>query len=194
MIEFIGRAWANRLYDDRIALMTATGDFNWPVFITSPQHDTNKQKRRCENNEHDRCVANIEYIQGQKIREHSNFSLGLRGDTPGSDRWQNAMAAGAIPVGVGANRQEIFGWLPFQSIVPWEDMAVSIPRKDFTADPVSTLNRVLGSVSDSELRKKRDLLQFHHPDYDWAAYNTRMADNFLREAATVECSARYSRK
>ena len=38
----------------------------------------------------------------QRVRGHSIFSLALRGDTPGSDRWQNAIVAGAIPVAVRA--------------------------------------------------------------------------------------------
>jgi hypothetical protein len=185
-VEFIGRAWSGRHYEDRIALMTSQAPFQGSVFVIAPPHDSNKQKKRCVH-DHDRCVASVEYTFSQKIREKSNFSLVLRGDTPGSDRWQNSMAAGAIPVGVGANRQEILGWLPFQSMIPWDDIVISIPRSEFIASAVGSTNKLL-SIPEKEIQRKRALMRLYHADYDWAAYQTRMPDNFIREAFVTKCS------
>ena len=61
---------------------------------------------------YNRCTGPVPLVVAQRARELANFSLALRGDTLGSDRWINAMVAGAIPVHVGTVRRGTPPFLP----------------------------------------------------------------------------------
>jgi hypothetical protein len=69
----------------------------------------------------DRCgfTQRISRHDSQAIRELSEFELVLRGDTPGGDRWMNAMAAPNAPIliAVGDSAADALDWLPFQRII-----------------------------------------------------------------------------
>lgn len=141
----------------------------------------------------DRCVTNTRLPRHltQSIREHSIFSLVLRGDTHGSDRLQNSIAAGAIPVGVGDDFDDAFGWAPFQRIVDYAGMCVFIKRSEFWKDAAKAIN-TLRELPQEVLAKKRRLLRHHRADLDWVAKGARVTDNMLYEAAACRCDA-YNR-
>lgn len=131
-----------------------------------------------------RCAGPVPLRAAQRARELANFSLALRGDTLGSDRWINAMVAGAIPVHVGT--EEELGWLPFQSIVPWKDFIVTIPEEQFMKDPVKVLESQLLAMPDSELARRRKLMRHHVKDIDWGSHHSRTFNNFLAETLLVD--------
>lgn len=133
-----------------------------------------------------RCSGPVSLRTAQRARELANFSLALRGDTLGSDRWINAMAAGSIPVHVGTVQE--LGWLPFQSVVPWEKFIVTIPEDEFMADPFKTLKARLIEMPATELQKRRKLMRHHVKDVDWGVYHSRTFENFLAETLLIPAS------
>jgi len=123
------------------------------------------------------------------VRELSEFEIVLRGDTPGGDRWMNAIAAPVPPIliAVGDSVADALGWLPFQAIIPWESFIVVIDRSQFQRDPVGALITTVSQMSSAEQAHRQHLMQKHHADVDWAAHNTRMPTNFVSSAATAAC-------
>ena len=81
----------------------------------------------------DRCISQDDFpsrIETQRALEKSNFTLLLRGDTPGGDRWFQAMTAGTVLIQV-IESEKTWDWLPFPCAVPWRDMVLSIQRDSF---------------------------------------------------------------
>jgi hypothetical protein len=131
--------------------------FPWPVYITTtmqtrqdknvlrkiprcPDVDSSFEKMSAETNPNatatfDRCgfAHRLSRHASQVIRELSEFELVLRGDTPGGDRWMNAMATPNAPIliAVGDSAADALDWLPFQKIIDWESFVVVLNRKNF---------------------------------------------------------------
>ena len=138
----------------------------------------------------DRCVTPRDFSRKttQNVRGQSNFSLVLRGDTAGADRWQNSIVAGTIPVGVGDSYADVLGWAPFQQVVDWAGMSIVIDRKGvWQESPPRAINTLL-QIPEEVLAAKRQLMDHHRADLDWAAHGTRVPENVLLEAATCACS------
>ena len=125
----------------------------------------------------------------QRAREQANFSLVLRGDTLGSDRWQNSMAAGAILVAV-VNDDSDLKWLPFQHRVPWKEFVVRIRRTRWVQGPVAALDEALHELraDPAKMRALQQQMLCHVPDVDWSAYHSRVAANMLENAASCKCT------
>jgi hypothetical protein len=124
-----------------------------------------------------------------KAQEASNFTLCLRGDTLGSDRWINAMTAGTALIHVADDVQEALSWLPFPHAIPWKDMVITIPRKEYLQDPAKSIRHVLETTSEERLLKLQQLSLYHAADLDWTAHHSRVLENLLHDAVSVPCAA-----
>jgi len=122
-----------------------------------------------------------------QVLENSNFTLCLRGDTLGSDRWINAMVAGTALIAVADSSAEL-DWLPFPKVVPWHDIVLVIPRREFRKNPARALRKVIQETSSHRLQQLQELSRHYAADLDWSAPHSRMLKNMLREAIDIPCN------
>ena len=137
----------------------------------------------------DRCISQDDFpsrIDTQRALEKSNFTLLLRGDAPGGDRWFQAMAAGTVLIQV-LEGEWTWDWLPFPCAIPWREIVLSIPRDSFMQDPVKSVNELISSVSEKRVLELQHLSIHYATDIDWTAYNSRVLENFLRESYHIRC-------
>eukprot|EP01040_Poterioochromonas_malhamensis_P002098 gene2098-2237_t len=137
---------------------------------------------------YDRCYISFDRGLAQGIREASKFSLCFRGDTPGSDRWINAFLGGTLIVTVAETVEEAVSWAPFQSVIPWKEIVVWIPRAVYRNDPVKALNG-LADLSLEDVVRRLDLMKNHIADLSFIAPESRFADNTIKEA--IKCACHY---
>ena len=124
--------------------------------------------KRCKPNEFDRCVhVQIPRSAALDVMMDSNFSLALRGDDEGGDRFQNALAAKAILVAVIENFQRDVEWLPFPDLIPWKDIVITFQRSQFQETPAQLVNS-LSQIPEQELIKRRQLMDKYAPAVDVA--------------------------
>ena len=192
-------------YNDRVVLFNSTGYIPAP-FIASEHGragEYNDVLRRCNTavigynadavmtsrGDFDRCLLDkIDRTMAQRAQEASNFTLCLRGDTLGSDRWIQGMTAGTALIQVADDVDEALDWLPFPHAVPWKDIVITIPRKDYLKDPAKSIRHVLESTSEERLLELQQLSLYHAADLDWTAHHPRVLENLLHEAVHVSCS------
>jgi hypothetical protein len=163
-------------------------NFSFPVFITANVFEDDCAMVECPRGNYDRCIKQLTIVESIRVMETSNFTLCFEGDTRGSDRWQNSMSAGAIPIGVGKSVEEVVGWLPFQDIIPWRDIVVFINISRCLVNPVEAIDSVISSINATEIERKRSLIRRFRSDYDWAGDNTRYARNILHAVDKLNCS------
>lgn len=138
--------------------------------------------------DYDRCLLpSLDRVTCQKTQELANYSLVLRGDTLGSDRWINAMTAGTALISVVKQEADL-DWLPFPDIIPWRDFVITIDENDFNSDPARTIRNVLESTSEKRLFELQKLSLKYAADLDWTAHNSRTLENVLRTAVRTPCS------
>lgn len=179
-------------YSDRNALFHDPTPFHrlHNVFITTSSKNTSQYNvPACVDGSHDRCAMSVEMHHTARIMMSSNFSLCFRGDTVGADRNQNSMVYGAIPISVASDAYEAYGWMPFQSVIPYKDMFVIIPRDIYLMAPVQAIENAIYEITSNitHMRHMQTLLQRYRPDYDWAAKNSRMSNNLLQEVKRCPC-------
>ena len=104
-VNMVGQFDERPSYSDRVALFTSIGSVP-NSFIVAPKqesvHETMMKRglklRHCQSrNDTDRCISRDEFpsrVETQRVMEKSNYTLALRGDSYGSDRWFQAMVAG----------------------------------------------------------------------------------------------------
>ena len=104
-VNMVGQFDERAAYLDRVALFTSSGSLPNSFIVAPAQKEEHEamgkkgfQLRYCQSrNDTDRCVSREEFpsrIETQRAMEKSNYTLALRGDSFGSDRWFQAMAAG----------------------------------------------------------------------------------------------------
>lgn len=195
-ITFVGQLDSRLHYGDRVALMKSNGSFHHPVLITAPPHVIRKELFNfqevhipsCEGNTHDRCRHRFKWREILRFYENSTFSLNLRGDSAGSDRWMNSLIALCIPVAVG-DRREVLDWLPFAHAIAWEEIIVRIERNTFRSDPVKALSDHLEKFTEEDVRRLRKQIFSLLPHIDWGIPGSMMATNFLISAKAVKCGS-----
>ena len=204
-VNFVGQFDERSGYKERVALFTSSRFHHLPKpFIVSSEngiwshlkvrHGSMIKKgyplRYCQSHQDtDRCISQDDFpsrIESQRVLERSNFTLLLRGDTPGGDRWFQAMTAGTVLIQVIENEKKC-DWLPFPCSVPWKDILLSIPRDTFMQDPIKSVNEVLSSVSEERMLELQKLSIHYSTDIDWTAHNSRVLDNFLLESYLIHC-------
>jgi len=185
-------------FEDRVALFTSDGGSMKDSFIVTPYgtHVLRLEKlleyelRRCKDvTDTDRCVSQDGFpsrIDTQVAQEKSNFTLALRGDSLGSDRWVQGMTAGTALIHV-IEDEKAYDWLPFPCTIPWKDILLSIQQDEYRKDPVGSVQKVVSSVSEKRLLQLQKLSFYYSADIDWAAYHSRVLENFLRESYFVPC-------
>lgn len=204
--HMVGQVNAKGGYSDRLALFRSKGELPSPYIVTeyvdifhnpgSKAHLRVSGVRKCNataapgDNYFNRCMTPY----GDQDRsvtlhamERANFTLCLRGDTPGSDRWIQAMTAGTALVTVVDDQRSELKWLPYPHVIPWDDIVITIPRKDYLEDPARELRRVLETTSEERLVELQRLSRHYVADIDWLAYKSRAVDNMLRSAVDVPC-------
>ena len=104
-VNMVGQFDERPAYWDRTALFMSSGSLP-NSFIVAPtqriEHEAMMERglhlRFCQSHsDTDRCISRDEFpsrIETQRAMEKSNYTLALRGDSHGSDRWFQAMAAG----------------------------------------------------------------------------------------------------
>ena len=176
-------------YRDRKMLLLSTGRVDDAFILTN---NDEKPYRACGVNDTDRCAETRQEVvhraHTQSVREKTNFSLNLRGDTPGTDRIANALHACSIPVGIEPDDDapNAYFWLPYQDIVPWKDIIVTLPRKSYDQDPAKTVNS-LRDLNDTDIQNRLHLIDCYRPDLLWTIRNSRKAENLIRQAYDVPC-------
>lgn len=196
LAEFSGQADNRTSYRDRRMLFISKSVFKSKVFLTTWLSDNGGEVKHCNVTSMDeaiaagismdRCHTRMSSGQTQTVRENSRFSLCFRGDTLGSDRWENAFLAGAIPVAVEDSMQTAISWAPFRNEIPWQDIVVWIPRKEFLKNPVKAIES-LASLPDEDVERRLQLMEKHRADLSFIAKDSRIATNVLHEAMTCKC-------
>ena len=202
-INMVGKFDENPEMRDRLALFTSNGSIP-NSFITTTLYSTgysydritammalkNSGLRFCQNrNDNDRCISKDEYpsrLETQTIMEKSNYTLALRGDTYGSDRWSQAMVAGNAIIQV-VEGEEAWGWLPFPCAIPWRDIVLSIPRDKYLNDPAKSLTDLISNVTEMTLLRLQQSSIYYASDIEWTTHNSRVLENFLRESYYIPC-------
>ena len=111
----------------------------------------------------------------------ARFALCPRGDTPTSTRPYDAIAYGAIPIIVSDHVWRM--GMPFQCLVPYELMTMSIPEADIEQDASGALQRIVQQTTPATEKRMRKLLHHFRRDLLWRAEGSRVAENLLLEAA-----------
>jgi hypothetical protein len=198
-VHMVGQVDGRAAYSDRLALFNSTGPIPSPYIVATerPSLLVHQRLRHCDaSNDFDRClVPDSGRSETQYTQELSNYTLCLRGDTLGSDRWINAMVAGTaiIQVAEGGDAEKALAWLPFQSVIPWKDLVITIPTKSFRKDPAAAIRHVLATTSEERLLELQRLSLHYATDLDWSAYHSRMLENLIRGAVSVPC-AKFDQK
>ena len=138
----------------------------------------------------DRCVVQdgrLGRIQSTRTQEQSNYTLALRGDSLGSDRWINAMAAGTALMTVVSHPSDL-NWLPFQTVIPWHSLVITIQRATYERDPAEAIRAAMARTSPQRLQHLQNLSRYYVADLDWEAFHSRALTNMLREALATPCS------
>ena len=178
-----------------IAVSDGYGIFNsktYPKQSTSDRIFCNKVRKCTSDTDRDRCVVVKPSILDRKqvtdVMQNSNFTLCLRGDTLGSDRWINAMVSGTALITVGTSVADL-NWLPFPDVVPWKEMVIIIPRAEFYRDPVASLCKIIQGTSLSRLVELQNMSRYYADDLDWSGSNSRVVNNLIKEATTISCKS-----
>ena len=200
-INFVGQFDERREYQERVALFTSSKFQNLPnPFIVAPYQEVNHMSmikkgfplRFCKSIlDTDRCISNNSFpsrIETQKALEISNYSLVLRGDTFGGDRWFQAMSAGSVLIQL-IEDEKSWEWLPFPCSIPWRDILLSIPKNTFMQDPILSIKKLISNVSEERILELQNLSLYHTRDIDWTAYNSRVLKNFLIESYNIPCKS-----
>ena len=136
----------------------------------------------------DRCYMHrVDRRWAQTVTQDSNFSLALRGDDEGSDRFQNAMVENTLLVAVIEKFDRDVGWMPFPDMIPWRDIVITIPRARFQADPVGEINK-LRQIPQEDLDRRRALMKKYSPaiDVEYAG-GFVYASHILKQAMLTQC-------
>lgn len=115
----------------------------------------------------------------------AKFNLLLRGDSPTSRRLYDGVASGAVPVLVSDLIWAL--GLPFQCLVPWRDLAVTVAEAAFVSE--AGANGTLSNLSQLEpaiLERMQRLSNAHRRDLIWNLEGSRVAENVLI-TATHRC-------
>ena len=198
-VNFVGQFDDRRAYQDRVALFTSPKTQQIPSpFIIAPtqekEHGSMIEKgfkmRSCQSHQDtDICISQDKFpsrSETQKALEKSNFTLLLRGDSFGGDRWFQAMTAGTALIQV-LDGEKTWDWLPFPCVIPWKDIVLSIPRDKFLKDPNKSVIELISSVTEERLLELQQLSIHYSTDIDWTAYNSRVLENILRESYYIRC-------
>ncbi|UPR02059.1 hypothetical protein HOP50_08g53830 [Chloropicon primus] len=192
-ITFVGQLDSRKAYQDRVALFQSNGSIPAAHMTTVIMNPLERKKdlhlRYCTSTEDvDRCVLRkkTSRVETQRLMEQSNYTLCLRGDTLGSDRWVNGMAAGTALIAV-VDEDKDLDWLPFPDAVPWRSLVITIQRSTFRRDPAAALRQVMKDTSTERLAELQQLSRHYLADLDWSSYKSRAVDNLLREAISVPC-------
>jgi len=197
-VHMVGQVDERKAYADRLALFQSKGAIPAPYIISqqNPDVPVHKTLRICNSSlDTDRCLAEISNRSGTQLaQELSNYTLCLRGDTLGSDRWMNAMAAGTALIQVADNRKKALEWLPFPKAVPWEEMVLTIKRKDYLRDPAKSIRHIIETTTEERLLELQRLSLYHTADLDWTAHHSRTLENLINEAHTIPCKQFQNQK
>ena len=187
-VNMVGQFDDRTGYKERKALFIQKGEpIPNAVIVYSADLNVLRKKgistRACASrNDTDRCIQTPGWpdrMDTQSIVESSNYTLALRGDTPGSDRWVNGIAAGTAMIQVSLEKGSPWDWHPFPCAVPWKDIVKTIPRVEFMSDPTGSVNKLLSSIEETELLEIQRRTLYHAADVDWNAHNPRVLENFL---------------
>ena len=195
-VNFVGQFDERPGYQERVALFTSPKTQQIPSpFIIAPEREQGLMEkgfkmRSCQSHQDtDICISQDNFpsrIDTQKALEKSNFTLLLRGDSFGGDRWSQAMTAGTALIQV-LDGEETWDWLPFPCAIPWKDIVLSIPRDKFMKDPNKSVIELISSVTEERLLELQQLSIHYSTDIDWTAYNSRVLENLLRESYYIRC-------
>ena len=56
-------------------------------------------------------------------------------------------------------------------------------------DPINSVKELISNVSDKRLLQLQKLSNYHATDVDWAAHNSRVLENLLRESYNIPCKS-----
>jgi len=186
-------------YTDRRMLFESPGQLPSSYIVTQRERildkHTRTQLRECNatscegKQDFDRCVMDScpDRILAQRASELSNYTLCLRGDTLGSDRWVNAMTSGTALISV-INDINDLDWAPFPFAIPWKDIVLTIPRNIYAEDPIGSLRHIIETTSPMRLEELQAMSRYYAADLDWTAHNSRALENMIYEALTIPCS------
>ena len=78
-------------------------------------------------------------------------------------------------------------WLPFPCAIPWREIVLSIPGDKYMEDPVKSLKELMSNITEERLVQLQQASLRYTADIDWAAHNSRVLENFLRESYHIPC-------
>ena len=200
-VNMVGQFDERVAYKERVALFTSKGQHIPHFFIITTYDKEMKydemilkgfQLRSCQShNDTDRCISPDSFpsrMDTQEAMEKSNYTLALRGDYLGSDRWMQAMVAGTALIQV-LESEKTWEWFPFPCAIPWKDFVLSIPREKYMQDPIKSLTELMANVPEKKLLELQHLSMHYAADIDWTAHNSRVLENFLLDSYYIQCRA-----
>lgn len=195
-MEFVGQADSRGAYHDRVHLLSSRPRLpNTSVIVSPDSHDhrLNSHLPPCNRSgalSRHYCRGTIPHAEVTRLRLEADFSLMLRGDEPSSDRLQNALAALQVVLIVG---EANVGWLPFGHAVPWRRIVRVVPQAAFDRAPTRAVMQVVRDAArGGTLFELRQRIHSHLPDLLFGVQGSRIAENFVREAAlAADCPASW---
>jgi hypothetical protein len=117
------------------------------------------------------------------VMQQSRFFLCLTGDTPSTDRLYNAFDTLTIPVALASTVDIIIDNAPFQDVVPWRDIIVTVDDGAWKANPMSSVLDAIDALPADEVVMKYQLMKRHADDVSFANLETTRAHTNIINAA-----------
>jgi len=114
------------------------------------------------------------------ILANTEFIISPRGDVPSSPRLYEAAANGAIPVFLSDHHLQTA--TPFQCVVPYDYMTVSVAESDCMKDCGAAIRQATAKLGEAERAQMRLLLHHFKRDLLWTVNDSRVVDNVLLDA------------
>eukprot|EP00121_Abeoforma_whisleri_P002451 Awhi_evm1s2199 len=102
-----------------------------------------------------------------KQMDNSKFSIFLRGDDYASNRLQDIISRGSIPITIIDNKERELEWLPFKKIIPWKKMIVLISRDKYMAKPWDSISEIINGLSDDDISHLLYNIKRHRASLDF---------------------------
>lgn len=178
---FIGQVDDRKAYADRMKVLLESDKLQAPhVFMTSKK---SSQIPSCNGTAKVKCSTGHDSRKFQSLLKGSKFNFVFSGDSTTTSRLYDGLHAGSVPVLFRPDSFFLEG-LPFQCIVPWADIVVSINRQLFERNAISAIETALKGVSEDKMKASRAAMRNHLRDLSWTTNGSHVAMNMLVELAT----------
>ena len=107
----------------------------------------------------------------------------IHGDTPTSGKFFDSIAFNLINIIIGMKKHDLWKYLPFTDIVPYENFVFFIDEKDF--ENISMLLKILYETPTIKLNYMISNMTYYKKYLLWNHKNSLVVDNTVKKAKKV---------